>query len=85
MWTRDFKEVKYQVSIHEEMYEEARKMIINLEEELRKRYGDEVAAEVTTQYEDEEGTAPGNRTSYTQCQHLHSIQTTGISTDQHVS
>ena len=64
MWTRDFKEVKYQVSIHKEMYEEARKMIVNMEEELRKRYGDEVAAEVTTQYDDEEGTALGSRPSY---------------------
>ena len=56
--------MKYQVSPHKEIYAEARKMIINLEEELRKRYRDKVAVEVLTQDNKEEGISSGSRTIY---------------------
>ena len=54
MWTKNFKDKRYTVSVHKEMAQEATKIIANLHEELKDRYGEEVAMLASTQDEEEE-------------------------------
>ena len=63
MWTRNFTEKKWMVSVHKEMLQEAQSMIGKLKEELGKRYGEAVALEVIEHDEHEEASTYSKETS----------------------
>ena len=63
MWTRNFTEKKWMVSVHKEMLQEAQSMIGKLKEELGKRYGEAVALKVIEHDEHEEASTYSKETS----------------------
>ena len=62
MWTRQFHEKKWMVSVHKEMLYEAQLMLSKLKKEMADRYGEKVAEEVI-EHDDGEGSTISRGTS----------------------
>ena len=66
MWTRQFSEKRWMVSVHKEMLYEAQSMLSKLKKEMEERYGEKVAEEVIEQHDEgEESTASRGTSQYT--------------------